>query len=691
MPSSEPTRQLLANPLYLHLFMQSFDRLPAEDVATAPALFRRFVDQAVRDHPGLEESIDAVIAHLLADVTRASANLADDDVNAIRALGPHADRGRAVIPVPPRGGPGARGLVAQAEDSRGSRLQLRPQTIAEYLIYQSLARSRPADEDELAYWTHRAAPDPVFPEYAGAFGFLLRDWAESKEGKLGLAARIVETSPGWFDDVLVAFLKEQAELGHMPAQTSPRAKDAAAALAGGGVWNAKSLDRAASDLAFTRLAPEAAVYLQASLAIREALWKDNPSEVQIGDGLGSTLNNLGVLLRDDGRVEPAEAAYRRSVEIYEALWNDNPRNVEFGDGLGFTLNNLGNLLSDDGRVEPAEAAFRRSVEIYEALWMDNPRNVEIGDGLGRTLNNLGILLSGDGRVEPAETAFRRSVEIRETLRKDNPRNVQIGDGLGSTLNNLGVLLRADGRVEPAEAADRRSVEIYEALWKDNPGNVQIGYGLGSTLNNLALLLSADGRVEPAEVAYQRSVEIYEALWKDNPRNVQIGDGLGLTLNNLGNLLSTDGRVEPAEAAYRRSVETYEALWNDNPRNVQIRDRLGSTLNNLGLLLSADGRVEPAEAAYRRSVDIREALWKDNPKNVEITAGYAGSLCNVGRLDEAEQRVDEVLAKMPRHPYANELKRHIVANRPPSGERAMISDQATADVKRPWWKRWMGGK
>ena len=78
----------------------------------------------------------------------------------------------------------------------------------------------------------------------------------------------------------------------------------------------------------------------------------------------------------------AERAYRRSVEIYEALWKANPENVDIGDGLGLALSNLGDLLRDAGRVAEAERAYRRGVEIYEALWKAHPENVDIGDGLG---------------------------------------------------------------------------------------------------------------------------------------------------------------------------------------------------------------------------------------------------------------------------------------------------------------------
>jgi hypothetical protein len=79
------------------------------------------------------------------------------------------------------------------------------------------------------------------------------------------------------------------------------------------------------------------------------------------------------------------------------------------------------------------------------------------------------------------------------------------------------------------------------------------------------------------------------------------------------------------------------------------------LTNLGLLLRASGRTGDAESAYRRSVEIREVLWRADPDNVEIKAGYAGSLCLVGRFEEAERLIGELLALVPDHPYAMQVK------------------------------------
>jgi hypothetical protein len=78
------TRDLLKTPLHLHLFMDAFDGVPAGAVRVAPELFRRHIDHALRGRPGLERALDAVMAHLLADPGRATAELSDGDAHAIR-------------------------------------------------------------------------------------------------------------------------------------------------------------------------------------------------------------------------------------------------------------------------------------------------------------------------------------------------------------------------------------------------------------------------------------------------------------------------------------------------------------------------------------------------------------------------------------------------------------------------------
>ena len=78
--------------------------------------------------------------------------------------------------------------------------------MAEYLIYRYLAEGQPANEGEVAYWTRCAVPTAVFPEYAGAFAFLLRDWAA--QGRMIQVGPLMEASAPWLPDVMTTFLGE---------------------------------------------------------------------------------------------------------------------------------------------------------------------------------------------------------------------------------------------------------------------------------------------------------------------------------------------------------------------------------------------------------------------------------------------------------------------------------------------------
>src|SRR5205823_4230846 len=92
---------------------------------------------------------------------------------------------------------------------------------------------------------------------------------------------------------------------------------------GGGVETAAGLFQAGYILESTRFSIAARAYCQASVEIYEALYRHNPENVAIANGLGRALKNLGNLLRPAGRVADAERAYRRSVEISEILYRQN--------------------------------------------------------------------------------------------------------------------------------------------------------------------------------------------------------------------------------------------------------------------------------------------------------------------------------------------------------------------------------
>ncbi len=92
----------------------------------------------------------------------------------------------------------------------------------------------------------------------------------------------------------------------------------------GGVRSAYALHDAGYQQASSRFSLAARTYFQACVILREALHRANPEHLEIADGLGTALNNLGILLRAAGQAEEAEAVYRRAVALGEALHRAQP-------------------------------------------------------------------------------------------------------------------------------------------------------------------------------------------------------------------------------------------------------------------------------------------------------------------------------------------------------------------------------
>jgi Tetratricopeptide repeat len=98
----------------------------------------------------------------------------------------------------------------------------------------------------------------------------------------------------------------------------------------------------------------------------------------------STVNNLRILYRDQGKMAEAEEMYQRALVGKEkALGPDHKSMLS-------TVNNLGNLYRDQRKIVAAEEMYQRALAGYEkALGLDHTSTL-------RTLNNLRNLYGDHG-------------------------------------------------------------------------------------------------------------------------------------------------------------------------------------------------------------------------------------------------------------------------------------------------------
>ena len=140
------------------------------------------------------------------------------------------------------------------------------------------------------------------------------------------------------------------------------------------------------------------------------------------------LNNLGLVLQDQGKPAEAEACYRQAAEVQRLL--PDPQ------GLANSINNLAILARNRGAFPEAEAQYREALALHQA------QENRYGEALART--NLGDLTLSAGRFP----------EALEHLTKADALYQQVGNRTerATCQLNLGVLHQCQGAFEAAESA-----------------------------------------------------------------------------------------------------------------------------------------------------------------------------------------------------------------------------------------------
>jgi tetratricopeptide (TPR) repeat protein len=243
---------------------------------------------------------------------------------------------------------------------------------------------------------------------------------------------------------------------------------------------AELLDRAAGYFHGRAAYVEARPLKERALAMREnALGPEHPHTA-------TSLNNLALLLQDQGDLAGARPLYERTLAICEkALSPEHPDTAT-------SLNNLARLLELQSDHAGARPLYERALAICEkALGPEHPDTAT-------SLNNLAYLLEFQGDHAGARPLFERAVAIREKVTsRDHPDTA-------ASLSNLARLLGKTGDTEEAEALFKRAIAIGERALAREHALTQ------RWCSHYARLLFDTGRSAEALSLAQAALAVHEA-------------------------------------------------------------------------------------------------------------------------------------------------------------------------------------
>jgi tetratricopeptide (TPR) repeat protein len=368
------------------------------------------------------------------------------------------------------------------------------------------------------------------------------------------------------------------------------------------VRRAELLGRAGSYFHSRAAYVEARSLLERALAIRENVLGPEHLETAM------SLNNLAVLLWDQGDLVGARPLYERTLAICErTLGPDHPHTAR-------SLNNLAVLLGDQGDLTKARPLCERALAIREkVLGPEHPDTAT-------SLNSLATLLKTLGDLVGARPLYERALTISEkTLSPDHLKKAAI-------LNNLALLLQDQGDLVGAQSLCERALAIREKVLGPEHPDTAIG------LHNLASLLEAQRDFAGARPLYERALMITERTFSPEHPNT------ATQLNNLALLLQNQGDLVEARPLHERALAIRQSVLGPGHPDTAI------SLNNLARVLSQTDHADGAETLFKRAIAIgEEALSREHPLTHRFRSHYARHLLDTSRTAEALPLAQAALA------------------------------------------------
>ena len=197
-----------------------------------------------------------------------------------------------------------------------------------------------------------------------------------------------------------------------------------------------------------RLRAGARPLYERSLRIAEkALGKDHPD-------VATSVNNLGVLARDTGRLDEARALFRRSLALCEkAMGPDHP-------DVAVTLANLGNVEYARGDLGAAGPLLERAVAIYARAVGEDSRS------LWQTRVDLARVRLAQGRRRDAAVLLEASRAACRRMLASDPASPRVRGLLASALVEMGRLREREGDPGAARACWEEALAAVPAIAGD---------------------------------------------------------------------------------------------------------------------------------------------------------------------------------------------------------------------------------
>jgi len=232
--------------------------------------------------------------------------------------------------------------------------------------------------------------------------------------------------------------------------------------------------------------------------------------------LTSLDNNIGHVLEARGKLDEAEAQYKKMLAHCEQLNSGEMFKATWRAQLGTAHNNLGKVALMRGDLAAAVVEYSADHAIESDLSKRDPKNNDQRENLLLVQAILGRTLALTGDVDAGMRNLQRAVEIAMELTQVDSDQATFQEYVALYSSQLARLRRLSGDLPSAQKLTARALEIFVALTKQDPANTDWQVEFAEVQNEHGAQLRAAGKTASSRAAIQASLSLLSPLALSQP-------------------------------------------------------------------------------------------------------------------------------------------------------------------------------
>ncbi len=311
-------------------------------------------------------------------------------------------------------------------------------------------------------------------------------------------------------------------------------------------------------------------------------------QIKDDDGIGSTLNNSGLILETQGDYSGALKRYMEASALFSKTEEKNEK-------LALSYTNLGNVYYTLGRFDKALDYLSQALKIHE----------KTGDstGLSKSYNNIGNVFLSLRDFKVASDYYHKAENINK--RQNNLKS------LSTSYNNLGIAMQGMGNIKEALEYNRLSIETARRV--NDQG------GIISSLLNIGNIYQDEGDLTQSLINYKEALRLSNS-YRDGYLHTSL-------LTSLGGLKIKQNELDEAISLLNEALD--------------FAEKSGSAIL-LQEIYTNLAKAWEAKGDYKRAYDFQSRYQSNSDSIYNLESNERLNLLRVSFESEQTERDNQLL-------------------------------------------------